>query len=196
MLWLKLQFLLEEIKIHLDIKLPYQVSRVRVKKYEKKWSFSFHFISQHAPSRSGQLCASHLNKQSTSSERSQVLIRQRVPACSVAKKMLWEALQMSESIWGMGSDSAVTYRKTCIKISLTACQSTYHLSLWPSICLPIHLSAKVGCFFFFFYLSSHQRCIEIQSLVWTQWVWGELPEQIRTGGSCKEPSSDHSSFFC
>lgn len=45
----------------------------------------------------------------------------------------------------MGSDSMSTYSNKCIKISLKACQNTYHLSLWPSICSPIHLSAQVGC---------------------------------------------------
>lgn len=83
-----------------------------------------------------------------------------------------------------------SYSNKCIKISLKPCQSTYHLSLWPSICLPIHFSAQVGCLF----SPSHQRCIEIQSLALNQWVWGELPEQIRVGGSWRELSSDRSSF--
>lgn len=113
-------------------------------------------------------------------------------ACSVSDKMLRAALQSRGTTWKMGSDSAATYSKTCIKISLKAWQSTYHLSLWPSICLPIHLSAPVGCLF----SSSHQRCIEIQSLAWNQWVWGELPVQIRTRGRWRELSSDHSSFSC
>lgn len=111
----------------------------------------------------------------------------------LAEKKPWEALQMRGTIWKMGSDRPATYSKKCIKISLKACQSTYHLSLWPSICLPIHVSAQVGCLFS---PPSHQRCIEIQSLAWNQWVWGELPEQIRAGGSWREPSSDHSSFSC
>lgn len=106
------------------------------------------------------------------------------------KKMLWKALQFRGTTWKMGSDSMSTYSNKCIKISLKPCQSTYRLSLWPSICLPIHFSAQVGCLF----STSHQRCIEIQSLALNHWVWGELPEQIRVGGSWRELSSDHSSF--
>lgn len=135
-----------------------------------------------------QLWGSH-NKLNTWFERSQVLIR--LAACSVGKKkMLWKALQFRGTTWKMGSDSMSSYSNKCIKISLKPCQSTYHLSLWPSICLPIHFSAQVGCLF----SPSHQRCIEIQSLALNQWVWGELPEQIRVGGSWRELSSDRSSF--
>lgn len=53
-----------------------------------------------------------------------------------------------------------------------------------------------GGLFFFPSSPSHHRCIEIQSLLWTQWVWGELPEEIRTGGSWRELSSDHFCFSC
>lgn len=151
-----------KIWIHSYMKLPYRAGWVDTNEVSEVWILL-------SPLDAAPCEAQRSRKQKAWSERSQVLIT----ACSKAKQTL-RALQMKRTKWMMGTDSTATYSKTRITISLTACQSTYHLSPRPSVCLPIHLSAEGGMFFFS--TPSHHRCIEIQSPVWTRRVWGELPE--------------------